>query len=159
MRVYIAARYDRRSEMNGYADWLRGIGFIVNCRWLTGSHQLHPGAEQLDKPSGFENQPDGITVLARPFAEDDLEDIRQADILVLFSESPELSQTKRGGRHVEFGIALGLGKLLVVIGPRENVFHCLEKVARFDTWTDSLSYWRVMTKRISGQKAREGRRK
>ncbi len=146
MRVYLAARFDRLSELNDYADWLRGIGFIIDCRWLTGTHQLHPGAEQLDKPTGFENQPDGVTMLARPFAEDDLEDIRRADILVLFSERSE-SHSKRGGRHVEFGIALGLGKLLVVIGPRENVFHCLEKVVRFDTWADSLPYWRKITSR------------
>jgi hypothetical protein len=35
----------------------------------------------------------------------------------------------KGGRHVEFGLAVAAGKRLVVIGPRENVFHCLPGVS------------------------------
>jgi len=44
--------------------------------------------------------------------------------VITFTETPR-SSNSRGGRHVEFGIALGMRKRAVVIGPRENVFHCL----------------------------------
>ncbi len=137
MRFYIAARFDRLDEINIYANQLRERGYIVDCRWLQGLHQLHPGAHLLDTPAGFPNVSEGITMAARPFAEDDVQDIVASDALVLFSEPPD-SHSKRGGRHVEFGIALGLGKRLIVVGPRENVFHCLPQVERFATWVECL---------------------
>lgn len=39
----------------------------------------------------------------------------------------------RGGRHVEFGVAVASCKRLVVIGPRENIFHHLPRVEVFPT--------------------------
>jgi hypothetical protein len=57
-----------------------------------------------------------------------------ADIIILFSEKSGISH--RGGRHVEFGLAIGLKKRLIVIGPRENIFHCLPQVELFDSWED-----------------------
>jgi hypothetical protein len=132
MRWYIAARFDRCNEMNGYAQQLRQSGHIVDCRWLQGLHQIHPGAAEIES-GGFSDTPDGIPMIARPFAEDDVQDIKAADGIILFSEPPS-TYSKRGGRHVEFGLAMGLGKTLVVIGPRENVFHCLPFVYQFTTW-------------------------
>jgi len=133
-KYYIAARYSRREEMCEYAHALRDIGGVVVCRWLLGTHQLHPGAENLD----VENHPEhGTSMEAAPFAADDVEDVAASDTIVFFSEPPE-SYAKRGGRHVEFGMALVQGKRLVVIGPRENVFHCLPQVERHNTWSDFL---------------------
>lgn len=131
-QIYIAGRYDRREEMAGYAQELRDKGFIVDCRWLLGLHQLHTGSEKVDIDSHPEH---GVTLEAAPFAQDDYEDLKKSDTIVLFSERPE-SHSKRGGRHVEFGMALAWGHRLIVIGPRENVFHCLPEVERFDTWRE-----------------------
>ncbi|MFA5266310.1 MAG: hypothetical protein WC378_21005 [Opitutaceae bacterium] len=143
MRIYIAARFDRLPEMNIHADELRQKGHIVDCRWLNGSHQLHPGAEQLDGSAGFISVDEGVTMQALPFALDDVEDLAAADAIILFSEWPE-SHSKRGGRHVEFGIALGLNKKLFIVGPpRENVFHCLPQVTRFNTWPECLGFFEV----------------
>ena len=36
MKVYLAARYSRRDELNGYADELRAAGHRVDARWLRG---------------------------------------------------------------------------------------------------------------------------
>lgn len=58
-------------------------------------------------------------------------DVDGADVLVLFTVKPTRA-TKRGGRHVEFGIAYALGKTLVVCGPRENIFHYMDGVQQFD---------------------------
>lgn len=128
--IYIAGRYDRREELAGYAQELRDRGFTVDCRWLLGTHQIHPNAEKVDVAVHPEH---GITIEAAPFAQDDYEDLKKADTIVFFSERPE-SYSKRGGRHVEFGMALAWGKRLIVIGDRENVFHCLPQVERFNTW-------------------------
>ena len=43
----------------------------------------------------------------------------------------------RGGRHVEFGLALAAGKRLCIVGPRENIFHFLPRVEVFRS-TDDL---------------------
>ena len=69
------------------------------------------------------------------FASEDLEDIRRADVVICFTEEPR-SNNSRGGRHVEFGYALGLGKTIVIVGPRENVFYCIrnERIAQYETW-------------------------
>lgn len=134
MKYYIAGRYDRREELAGYAEELREKGHTVDCRWLLGLHQIHAHAKKVD----IDNHPEhGVTIEARPFAQDDFEDVRASDTIVFFSEPPE-AYSKRGGRHVEFGMALAWGKKLVVIGRRENVFHCLPQVQRYDTWIDFL---------------------
>ncbi|MDD3983954.1 MAG: hypothetical protein PHU54_08445 [Candidatus Omnitrophica bacterium] len=134
MKAYIAARYDRREEMCGYAQQLRELGHTVTSQWLLGTHQLHDNAHKVDNPEWY-HPDEGITMDAAPFAMEDILDIDAADTLIFFSEPPDV-YSKRGGRHVEYGIALALGIRLVVIGPRENVFHCLPQVERYDNWDE-----------------------
>ena len=128
--IYMAARYDRREEIVGYANELRNNGYEVNSRWLLGTHQIHKNAEKVDAIQQPEN---GITLEARPFAQDDIQDIFRCDTLIFFSEPPE-AYTKRGGRHVEFGMAFAWHKDIIIIGKRENVFHTLPEIKRYDTW-------------------------
>ncbi len=133
MKFYIAGRYDRLDELNVYAQQLRDIGHSVDCRWLLGTHQLHPNPQIVDDPNNQQ-----VPMGARPFAEDDVEDVSKADAIILFSEPPN-SHSKRGGRHVEFGIAVGLKKDLIIIGPRENVFHCLPQVQQYKAWDEFIT--------------------
>jgi hypothetical protein len=56
-----------------------------------------------------------------------LVDIARADALVLVNLS-QVHRSGTGGRHVETGIALTLGKPVIVLGDRENVFHHLGAV-------------------------------
>ena len=65
------------------------------------------------------------------FATEDVIDIIKCDWMISLMEVPR--SNSRGGRHVEFGMALGLGKRLTIIGPRETVFHHLPRVEHFDT--------------------------
>ena len=51
----------------------------------------------------------------------DEEDVRRADQLILLAELPGINVP--GGKHVETGIAIALGKKIHVIGRRENIFH------------------------------------
>lgn len=126
--VYLTARYSRLEEMNRYAGELRGaLGYGVEARWLKGEHHVHDGALAVEAATG------DIPDVGRLFAEDNLADLLAAHIVICFTEPPR-SNNSRGGRHVEFGIALAAGKRIFVVGPRENVFYCLPYVRRFDDW-------------------------
>lgn len=127
MRLYLAAKYSRRDELNRYAEDLRGLGHVVNCRWLS-EHDLPVGAP----PEG------GLR-----FALDDIEDIRAADLLIAFTEEPGKpgAGRNRGGRHVELGIAIGRGMPVYVVGWRENVFCYLPEVIFFETWPEALRFF------------------
>jgi len=123
MRVYLAAQFGRRSELVQYAAQLKEKGWNVTSRWL------------------FEDTSTPTNITLADCAEDykvrcavrDIEDINISDILVFFSE---VNMTPRGSRHVEFGYAFGLGKKVMVIGPKENIFH--ELVEQYDTWEEFI---------------------
>ena len=114
MKIYLAARYGRRAELQERADDL--TGHQVTARWLLGLH------EGLSK-----------TVCAS----DDMEDLAAAGTLILFGESPSTGYYS-GGQMVEFGLALAQGKRIIICGPRENVFTYLPQVEQYDTWTEVL---------------------
>lgn len=115
MKVYLASAYAERERLNKVREAIEPLGFEVTSRWLTGSHEM------VDNPTI-----DDEVRLNRRFAMEDLQDVKSADILVHFT--PIGTNKGRGGRHVEFGIALGLGKVIVHVGPSENVFHFLPGV-------------------------------
>lgn len=107
--AYIAGRYALREKLLGAARHLQFSGISVTSRWLHGlTDQTVPETKMLDAELG-------------EFARQDLLDIRRADYLILFGESPEIGYTT-GGRMVEMGYALALGIPVVLIGPHENVF-------------------------------------
>lgn len=60
-----------------------------------------------------------------------------ADCVISFTEAPR-SSANRGGRHVEFGIALANGARVIVVGHRENIFHWLPQIEFFETWEQAL---------------------
>ena len=131
MKVYLAARYDHRVVLCGYREELRACGLEVTSRWLDGFHTLGAG---LDDQSNNAAPP----MTRRKMAEEDWADVLAADALVFFCE-PEHTDSKRGGRHVEFGAALALGKRVLTLGTnRENVFHELPAVEHHDTWQGAL---------------------
>src|SRR4029079_13196343 len=76
---------------------------------------------------------------------EDVGDLERADCLVTFTERPErnVAWAARGGRHVEFGIALATGKRLCIVGPRENIFHHLLAVEAFATVADLVAGLKV----------------
>lgn len=126
MKVYLASRYSRFKEMQSHALDLERAGHVVTSRWIMGDHQLKDG--ELSEQAAEEKR--------IKFAQEDLNDLLNADICISFTEEPR-SSNSRGGRHVEFGIALALKKLVLVVGYRENVFHCLPEVQFFETWNQA----------------------
>lgn len=123
MKLYLAARYSRKDEMKAYAGMLRRGGYIVTSRWLD-----DPGEEWTDKECPVWKERAII----------DLEDVEEADVVVSFTH-PRDTMTSGGGRHVEFGYGYALGKIMIIIGEKENVFHHLPGVRIFPTLDDWLN--------------------
>jgi hypothetical protein len=128
MRYYFAGAYARRVELENHAEALAAanIGAIVVSRWL--SQGVVPGdggfgAAELGSPAAV--------AAAWEAAQKDLEDLSICEAIVSFT-----GFGGRGGRHVEHGYAIRLHEewpfindnpfpmRLIVIGPREHVFHC-----------------------------------
>ena len=118
MIVYIAARYSRKNEIRSLVTIFNEHNITVRARWLDEPHS--PGTTLHEVSPTF----------CRETATIDMEDIDSCDTLVFFSEDP-LIGTPRGGRHVEFGYALGKGKRIVVIGGEENIFHFLPQIVHY----------------------------
>lgn len=132
MKIYLASRYSRRDEMLAYATLLCTFGFRITCRWIQGEHQISD--EGLSSEAKQEER--------LRFACEDWEDLMCADLVISFTEAPR-GTNSRGGRHVEFGAALAAGKRCIVVGHRENVFHCLPQVEFYPTLTEMLDSMKV----------------
>lgn len=121
---YLAARFSRYDEMQGVRDVLRGLGHTVTSRWID-----QHGGDQLESAAQAVLNSDPASVAH--FGLHDLEDIDAADVVVSFTST---DGGGKGGRHVEFGYALGAGKPVVIVGPRENIFHTLPQVEHHADW-------------------------
>ncbi len=122
MKVYLSSRYARITELQTYRTELQDHGHTSTARWLDGGT--------------FENNAANAQI--------DVNDVAAADVLINFSDEPvEHSPhpfAARGGRHVELGLALAFGMHVIVVGPKENVFHYHPHVTVLDTWEDALAW-------------------
>jgi|SRR6185312_14622810 len=128
LNIYLAAQYERKDEMRTVRDRLEAMGYKVTSRWI----------DQLDQDEGL-----GHEILTadptrgRPYAYKDIEDIDACELFILFTSG---TGGGRGGYHTEFGYALARAKEIILVGPRENVFHTMLIVTRFET-TEQLLRW------------------
>lgn len=120
MRIYIAARFSRRPAAHALAKALAYRGHTITSRWVM------PDADHV-LPTGLSAQ--AADAERARFAHEDLADMYAADTCVSLMEEPR--NDGRGGRHVEFGFMLAQGAAMVIIGPRETVFHHLPKVQHY----------------------------
>lgn len=112
MKIYLAARFALKDKMREYADVLKEDGFEITSTWNYGGE-------------------DDLTM--SEIAKLDETDVERADILVCFSE-PFGSANTGGGRHTEVGMALALGKTVIICGPLEQVFHWHPDVINFPSF-------------------------
>lgn len=143
MKIYLASRYSRREELCEYRQHLQNLGHDVQARWLNGEHQLSDSGSPIGTQGEalVEGDDGGTSPQARAlrsqFATDDWEDVNAAELVISFTEPPR-SKANRGGRHVEYGIALANKARVIVVGYRENIFHWLPQVEFFGTWPEAL---------------------
>lgn len=132
-KVYLSYRFQRREEMIGYATEIESLTdgsgetpFRIVSRWL-----------------GIPSEVSKIQAAIL-----DQCDVANSDIVICFSEDLSAGSfpltDNTGGRHVELGMALSLGKMVLLVGPRENVFHYLPEVQQFDTFELALKYLKVL---------------
>lgn len=144
--IYIAARFSQRPECNALAHALMAQGHTITSRWVK------PDADHVI-PTELSAQAEDSE--RRRFAMEDCSDVRACDWIVSLQGEPRSGG--RGGRHVEFGYALALGKRMISIGPRETVFHHLGEVEQFDT-VEAFLAWSATTPATPSQRldAKEG---
>jgi len=164
MKVYIASVFADKDRVKARCEELHAVGIETTVRW---AYETVPhNCKITDKPDQY----------MRETAVVDLDDIIAADVLVLTvptaSECMNLTphQLSRGGRHFESALFYGLmyseqqwrrsferegcrfltlGRELIILGARENVFHFLDgieeaanypAIRRFDTWEEVKQY-------------------
>lgn len=93
MKIYIAAKYNRRFELTDLARALQELGHEITSQWVFGGEE-HKGIEAA--------------------AIMDVEDVVRADCLVFIGQ-PQASENRGGGRWFEFGLAYGLKKRLIAV--------------------------------------------
>lgn len=111
MKVYLCARYSRRDELRAVRERLQASGHTVTSSWLDTQWEHRDDQGSSAAPPEYREE----------YAVKDYNDVLDADCLVAFTEPPRSGG--RGGRHVEFGIALAAGKILIIVGQPENIFH------------------------------------
>lgn len=121
--LYIASRFENQARCRSLAQKIGQQGYGITSHWL------------YKKPSGA-----GVyTGSPATWQEQDLADVDRADALVHVTARREDGYTS-GGNHVEFGYALAKGKPVLVLGPRESVFHHNVGVQQFASEADLLKY-------------------
>jgi hypothetical protein len=142
MRYYFAGVYARRAELKANAERLHAaqIGAVVVSRWLE--------SDLAAVDAGFSTENLGSpAMIARAwrYAEKDLEDLAICDAIVSFT-----GEGGRGGRHIEHGYAIGMREAwpgstmapvrLIVVGPREHVFHCHPATEVYEDFGEFLQH-------------------
>lgn len=120
LKVYLAAPYSWKEQMQAYREELSAMNVEVTSRWLD---EPHKSTTQIGDLAREEFQ---------KYAIQDINDVRYADILVFFTDPTKT--IVRGGRHVEFGVALERDMEIYVLGSEENIFHYLPSVTHFENW-------------------------
>ncbi len=115
-RIYIAASFPRKAEAHDLARMLQDLGHLVVSRW----HDEN-GQSAKDDPALWPKD-----------APRDVDDVLDCDIFLCLTGDT----LSRGGRHTELGIALSTKKKVIILGPREQVFHALPCIDIADKWED-----------------------
>jgi nucleoside 2-deoxyribosyltransferase len=127
LKVYIAAPYIMKDLIIARAAELRAAGIEVTSSWIT---EPHKPTTQMHELTHEEHQGYAVT---------DIQDVQTADVLVFHTDPTKT--LVRAGRHVEFGIAVGIGltrsfPILVVGEDYENIFHHLPQVWMHGPWEE-----------------------
>lgn len=109
MKIYLAARYERRALLRRWAKRLHQAGHIVVSSWL------HRRVPRYWRTLTWWWQE------CAPFAAAcDIKDLQSAECLILYNPAGERPSA---GRQIEFGIALASKIPILLIGERPSVFH------------------------------------
>lgn len=145
LKIYLAAAWSRRDEIAGVAEQLKQIpGIEITSRWLrepsaTG-HKINPR-------------------FRRRRAQEDVADVRKADMLVRFSDDLSgptvLARLATGARMFEMGLAYAEGKKIVVVGGRQQIFDSLPRIIHLRHVDELKSYLAGVRRTVRRKKGRK----
>jgi hypothetical protein len=129
LKFYIAGWFGAKDRLKIVRDAIHeaGIGKVVGT-WLD-EEVAAPADPSLAVGYGSPLTPEQ----ARTYALRDIVEIEEADVLIIDT----IDVNPRGGREVEFGLALRAGLALWVVGPQRNVFHYLAHRV-YPTWEELI---------------------
>ena len=127
MKFYIAAKFKARHRIKIHNQRIESLGLANTCPWF-----LMDTDDSADEDSlgGYSKEESAV------MADRDLSAVREADIFII--DTIDVSET--GGREVELGVALILGKVILHVGPIRNLFHMHPGVSHFLSWDQLISY-------------------
>jgi hypothetical protein len=147
MKVYLAARFDRKDEMKEFSLRLKEIGIGVTSRWLDEKPLPHGQAAQAR--------------FLRNTAQMDADDVKAADILIRFSDNLSTktipSKWGTGSRLEECGMATAWGKRIVIVGGRQSLFDRFPQRIHVRDAEELLKYLRTSQKNHERDERRCGR--
>jgi predicted metal-dependent HD superfamily phosphohydrolase len=132
MKVYLAARFDRKDEMKALSLLLNELGIECTSRWL----------DEKTAPKGKKNYERFITNTAQI----DADDVYAADTLIRFSD--DLSTTKvpsrwcTSSRFEETGMAYAWGKKIIIVGGHQSLFDRFQNRVHVQGTAELLRYLR-----------------
>jgi hypothetical protein len=108
--IYIAAPYTAIEPAMQLKQLLEEAGHIVTSTWMLSGYK---GDDNLSPDAWLWE------------AKHDALGVRRADIVVLINNA---GPSTTGAMHVEYGLALGYGKGVIIVGEPTNVFHHFPKL-------------------------------
>jgi len=128
-RIYLAGPFSWQRRILEHGAELQNLGYTITADWL---HQ----EQQFTRDDNSTVIAPGLHSHCQELSERDIANIVDSDTLVVFEPGIPL---ERNTRVAEFGVALGLGKRCIVIGPEEedkkdiisNIFVHLQNVDTF----------------------------
>ncbi len=118
----------------------------MTSRWIDQHPDIVGGQQRSFTPMELAADPEGCWL----FGQHDLEDLANAEVIISFTSA---DNGGKGDRHIEHGIAIAYVDnypwanheaedvfRLVVVGPRENIFHCHPATEVYDTWRAFMAH-------------------
>lgn len=130
MKIYLASRYSNNGAMRDVRSILHANDHRVTSRWIDCHPDVVGDFSESFNAEFLNSYPDKCA----PLGQHDIDDLVAADCMISFTGSGG-----KGGRHIEFGYGLALGKRMIIVGPRENIFHTLKTVEHFLTWSEFVA--------------------
>lgn len=122
MKIYVAGKWEQRGMIAEHIRILKCLGYQVTHNWTTESDEGLEG----------ENRENYL----RSCAEDDLEGVLRADVILVFHHP------QGQGLFVETGVALATRRIPVLVlgddAGRAPIFYHLPQVKRLGTWDETL---------------------
>lgn len=121
MKVYLAAQYEYRKTLRPLAEAMQLLGHTVTSNWIWSE--------------ATRAQEEGDPALARDVACKNVQDLQEADTLLVFTDRVG-DRAVGGGRFFELGLAWAYGHEIIVIGEPEMVFHHLPDITFYPTYRE-----------------------